>query len=110
MCIRYYGLWICKLYVKIKEKIRKNEVKYLFSIGNKMDKVHYIAKYYSLEAAAWFWATTNVVKTGMGSLNDYVNANGNSEAIFLITQYYVNGFTATDKDLATIRLGGEYKI
>lgn len=75
-----------------------------------MDKVHYIAKYYSLEAAAWFWATTNVVKTGMGSLNDYVNANGNSEAIFLITQYYVNGFTATDKDLATIRLGGEYKI
>ena len=75
-----------------------------------MDKVHYIAKYYSLEAAAWFWATTNVVKTGMGSLNDYVNVNGNSEAIFLITQYYVNGFTATDKDLATIRLGGEYKI
>lgn len=52
------------------------------------------------------WATTNVVKTGMGSLNDYVNVNGNSEAIFLITQYYVNGFTATDKDLATIRLGG----
>lgn len=43
MCIRYYGLWICKLYVKIKEKIRKNEVKYLFSIGNKMDKVHYIS-------------------------------------------------------------------
>ena len=26
----------------LKEKIRKNEVKYLFSIGNKMDKVHYI--------------------------------------------------------------------
>ena len=79
-------------------------------VNFEMDKVHYIAKYYSLEAAAWFWATTNVVKTGMGSLNDYVNANGNSEAIFLITQYYVNGFTATDKDLATIRLGGEYKI
>ena len=62
-------------------------------VNFEMDKVHYIAKYYSLEAAAWFWATTNVVKTGMGSLNDYVN-----------------GFTATDKDLATIRLGGEYKI
>ena len=43
-------------------------------------------------------------------LNYYRNVNGNSEAIFLITQYYVNGFTATDKDLATIRLGGEYKI
>lgn len=54
-------------------------------VNFEMDKVHYIAKYYSLEAAAWFWATTNVVKTGMGSLNDYVNANGNSEAIFLIT-------------------------
>ena len=39
MCIRYYGLWICKLYVKIKEKIRKNEVKYDYKVfGINMDR------------------------------------------------------------------------
>lgn len=49
-------------------------------------------------------------KTGVGSLNDYASTYGNTEGIFLITQYFVNGFTANSDDLEIIRNGGEYEI
>ena len=75
-----------------------------------MDTVHYIAEYYSLEAAAYFWATTNVKETGVGSLNDYAATYGNTEGVFLVTQYFVNGYNASDEDLRDIRQGREYTI
>ena len=79
-------------------------------LSDEVDRVHYIAANYSLEASAWFWGTTNVKKTGVGSLNDYASTYGNTEGIFLITQYFVNGFTANSDDLEIIRNGGEYEI
>lgn len=43
-------------------------------------------------------------------LHDYANAYGNTEGIFLITQYFITGFTARNKDLEIIREGGKYEI
>ncbi len=77
-----------------------------------LDRVHFIAKYYSLESAAWYWATTNVKNTYAGSLNGYVVDNENSKGIFLITQYYINGFkSGINADLQKIREGNiDYEI
>ncbi|MDE6517602.1 MAG: hypothetical protein K2L18_07125, partial [Acetatifactor sp.] len=77
---------------------------------SEIDRVHYIADNYSLEASTWFWGTTRIKNTRAGSLNDYANTYGNTEGIFLITQYFVNSYTANDADLASIREGGEYEI
>ena len=47
-------------------------------------------------------------------LNDYVMQHGTSEEIFLITQYFVNGYIKGsrdfDDDLRSIRQGGQYEI
>lgn len=79
-------------------------------LASEIDRIHYIADNYSLEASTWFWGTTRIKNTRAGSLNDYANTYGNTEGIFLITQYFVNSYTANDADLASIREGGEYEI
>lgn len=75
-----------------------------------MDRVHFIAEHYSLEASAWFWATTNVKSTRVGSLNNYAKTYGNTEGIFLITQYFSNSYAAKQNDLEVVRDGGKYEI
>ncbi len=74
------------------------------------DTASYIAQKYALEASAWYWS--NAVKTGEGNLNDYVKKNGSSLGIFLISQYYVNGFpdNKIGTDLTSIREGASFTI
>lgn len=62
-----------------------------------------------MEASAWYWS--NMKKTGEGNLNAYSVKNGDSLGIFLITQYYVNGFVdGIGDDLALIRKGSSFTI
>ncbi len=80
------------------------------------DTATHIANNYAIEAAAWYWS--NEAKTSAGNLNAYVAKNGDDLNIFLITQYFVNGFPnkngnpipGFDSDLASIRKGGSYTI
>lgn len=63
-------------------------------IINKIDDIPtYIGKNYPIESAVWYW--TNIKLPDKDSLNqyveDYVN-DDNMDGIFIITQYYVNGF------------------
>lgn len=72
-----------------------NQRAFLSDMGESYDEIEgdvptYIGDKYAIESAVWYWAKLNM--TGEGNLNTYVKVNGDSEKIFLITQYYVNGF------------------
>ena len=72
----------------------------------------YIAENYPIEAAVYYW--TEVNKTGAGNLNAYVEQyakDDNMDGIFLITQYFVNGYVdGIDEALSKIRKGEKFKI
>ncbi len=91
---------------------RKTHLEFLNAIGdsyNGNDTAEYIAKNYPIEASVWYW--TNVDKTSEHSLNAYVEQYGASKEIFLITQYFVNGYiTGINASLASIRNGSVYSI
>jgi len=68
-----------------------------------------IAKNYAWRASAWVWAAS---EKGEGVLlNEYVEKNGTDERIFLITQYFINGYLDKDvypkfdDDLRNVRKG-----
>ena len=72
----------------------------------------FIAENYAWESAAWEWAVHE--KGGGVVLNTYVNTHGTGANIFLITQYFINGYLKKedyplfDSDLASIRGGTSY--
>lgn len=66
------------------------------------ERVNYIAKDYAIEISVWYW--THVAKSDQGNLNAYLEAYGASDEIFLITQYFVNGY-GDDAALQAIRKG-----
>lgn len=89
---------------------REEQERFLADMGDSFaekDKATYIGNNYPIEAAVWYW--TNVGKTGEGNLNAYVEKNGASEGMFLVTQYFVNGYVdGIDDTLRSIKEGGSY--
>ncbi len=61
------------------------------------------------ESAVWEWASMSKGQNVI--MNEYVKENGYGEGIFLITQYFINGYLSSrkypdfDRDLASIRKG-----
>ena len=75
------------------------------------DTAAYIGNKYPILSATWEWS--KAPKSGEGNLNTYVTKNGGSLGIFLITQYYINGFVKKEgfnDDLVSIRNGGSFSI
>ncbi|MPM61960.1 hypothetical protein SDC9_108824 [bioreactor metagenome] len=75
------------------------------------DTATYISENYALESALWFWISEKAKSTSVGSLNDYVETYGSGKGVFLITQYYVNGWPSgnnTNTNLVYIRNGGSF--
>lgn len=77
------------------------------------NRVEDIANNYAWLSAVWEWAGN---KMGDGVImNDYVNEHGGSEGIFLVTQYFINGYLSKtyypnfDGDLSTIKEGNTYE-
>ena len=62
-----------------------------------------IAEKYAWESAMWYW------KKGVPSwdLSKYVEARGNSVEVFMITQYYINGYPLNQLNPETLTLYGE---
>lgn len=91
---------------------RDTHLEFLNAMGDSFNgdnTADYIAQNYPIEAFVWYW--TNADKTSMHSLNVYVEQYGASKEIFLITQYFVNGYkTGIDTSLAAIRNGASYSI
>lgn len=77
-----------------------------------IDTATYIEKHYALEASAWYWSKMN--KTSEKNLNAYAAKYGSSSGVFLITQFFVQGFPTKDPrfdpDLRAIRDGGSFTI
>ena len=75
------------------------------------DTVTYIAKNYPWEASAYGWAVK--AYGDKVNLRNYVNEHGGSKEVFLITQYFINGWVG-DSDfnstMQSIRQGGSYTI
>jgi len=75
------------------------------------DTVTYIAKNYPWEASAYGWAVK--AYGDKVNLRNYVNEHGGSKEVFLITQYFINGWEG-DSDfnstMESIRQGGSYTI
>ena len=92
-----------KLKKKMKLKLKKNS-KYF---DNK-DTATWIAKKYPWDSACWEWAQQ---EKGVGVvLNDYVTQYGASKGVFLVTQYFVNGYPdGADNDLRKVRKGVGFK-
>ena len=55
----------------------------------KTNRTEQISKEYAWESACWEWG---LCQKGGHSMNKYVSDNGKSKSIFLITQYYINGW------------------
>ena len=66
------------------------------------ERVNHIANNYATEISVWYWACS--AKSSKGNLNAYLEAYGASDEIFLITQYFVNGY-GDDAALQAIRKG-----
>ena len=88
---------------------------FLDSVGDHYsgsNTAQYIADNYAIEASTWYWG--NMPKAGTLTMNEYVEQWGGSPEVFLITQYFVNGYMPSevypyfDSDLRSIRLGAEY--
>lgn len=66
----------------------------------------HIAKNYPLEASAWYWSGK---QKDSKNLNKYTVENNFSKEVFLITQYFVNGYVdGIDPDLNAIKRGAAY--
>jgi hypothetical protein len=93
---------------------RETHLAFLKSMGDDFsgaDTATYISENYALESALWFWSSEKAKSTSVGSLNDYVETYGSGKGVFLITQYYVNGWPSgnnTNTNLAYIRNGGSF--
>ncbi len=91
---------------------RETHLKFLNAINdsfNGEDTATYIAENYPIEASVWYW--TSFEKTGEGNLNAYVEENGANDEVFLITQYFVNGFrSGIGEYLVKIKNGAAYEV
>jgi hypothetical protein len=80
-------------YIQITHK--ETHKKFLESVNDSFDGADtatYIAENYPWEAAGWFWSATDAKSTSAGSLNDYTVKYGDSLNVFLIIQFFVNGW------------------
>jgi hypothetical protein len=67
-------------------------LQYIKSTFNGENTAQHIAENYPWKSAVWYWATTGIVSTGVGSLNNYVITYGESLNVYLVTQFFVNGW------------------
>lgn len=82
-----------------------SQKQFLKSIGdsyNGTDLAEYISRNYAWESACWFWSSEDAKETIAGSIDDYVVAYGDSIGVFLLTQYWVNGW---QKGLSSVSEG-----
>lgn len=92
-----------------KQALQEQFLNYMEDPFDGKDKATYIGDNYPIESAVWYW--TNLEMTKEGNLNAYVKENGAYEGVFLITQYFVNGYVSgIDGTLRGIKEGAEYKI
>ena len=61
----------------------------------KTNRTEQISKKYAWEAACWEWG---ICQKGGHSMNKYVSDHGKSISVFLITQYYINGWPYSKGD------------
>ena len=61
----------------------------------KTNRTEQISKKYAWEAACWEWG---ICQKGGLSMNKYVSDHGKSISVFLITQYYINGWPYSKGD------------
>lgn len=61
----------------------------------KTNRTEQISKKYAWEAACWKWG---ICQKGGHSMNKYVSDHGKSISVFLITQYYINGWPYSKGD------------
>ena len=61
----------------------------------KTNRTEQISKKYAWEAACWEWG---ICQKGGHSMNKYVSDHGKSISVFLITQYYINGWSYSKGD------------
>ena len=97
-------------YIQLTEKSQSNFYKYLGEAAPE-NRTKDIAENYAWEASIWFWVAEE--KGDDVYLNNYVIKHGTSEEVFLITQYFVNGYLTEpnfNDDLASIRGGENYEI
>lgn len=91
------------------ESLQQQFLEYMNDSFDGQDKATYIGNNYPIDSAVWYW--TEVKKTEAGNLNAYVTENGAWEGMFLITQYFVNGFpTGHDDTLRGIKKKEYYEI
>lgn len=91
------------------QELQKQFLEYMEDPFDGKDTATYIGNTYPIESAVWYW--TKVKKTGEGNLDAYVTKNGAWEGMFLVTQYFVNGFQDADNDtLVKIKEGAAYTI
>lgn len=92
-----------------KQPLQEQFLKYMDDPFDGKDKATYIGDNYPIESAVWYW--TKLEMTKEGNLNAYVEKNKASEKIFLIAQYFVNGYPrGHDDTLGKIRDGEAYTI
>gem|GEM_PF-1591061 len=89
---------------------RTTHLSFLKSVNDSFageDTATYISQKYPWEAAMWFWTSLEAKSTSAGSLNDYVAKYGDSEGVYLLIQYWVNGWPdgLTQEDAVRIRNG-----
>ena len=64
-------------------------------LASGLTPVEYIAKYYPIDSATWYWAEhcRCLMDKNSVSINDYIEGHESCdrEILFLVTQYYVNG-------------------
>ena len=91
------------------EDLQEQFLKYIDDPFDGKDTATYIGNNYPIESAVWYWTEVNM--TSEGNLNAYVERYEASEEIFLIAQYFVNGYpTGHDATLGKIRDGEAYTI
>ena len=75
----------------------KDQLDFLSYIGvkPKTNRTEQISKKYAWEAACWEWG---ICQKGGHSMNKYVSDHGKSISVFLITQYYINGWPYSKGD------------
>jgi len=84
-------------YIQITQTNRhNNHDRFLEWIGSdvrsapNVNTAEYIANNFAWEASFWFWAVDR--RTREGNLNYYVARFGDSEGVYLVTQFFVNGW------------------
>lgn len=93
---------------------RNKQLEFLKSVNDKFkdtNTAEYIAKKYPWEASGWFWRNGCSIDFKEYIDNYFTEKNG--LGVFLITQYFINGYLSgesADADLASIRNGNSFKI